>query len=166
MQDYDYNSAGCYFITICTLKKEKLLCDIVGTAVPGGPQVQFTPYGEVARKHLENMSGFYQDIKIEKYAVMPNHVHLLIRILEKLDEASGNGPPRTSVPTQKPKIPSSRISNFIGTFKRFCNREYGRNIWQPRSYDHIIRGEADYLEIWEYIDQNPAKWNEDRFYIR
>jgi REP element-mobilizing transposase RayT len=44
----------------------------------------------------------------------------------------------TDVPT------NNTISNFIGTFKRLCNKKFGKNIWQYRSYDHIIRDECDY----------------------
>jgi len=59
---------------------------------------------------------------------------------------------------------NSEISKFVSTFKRFCNKEYGENIWQSRSYDHVIRGERDYREIYEYISNNPGRWVEDRFY--
>ncbi len=161
LKEYDYSAPGWYFITICTKGKEKLLCQIVGTAVPGGPQVQLTRYGEIADRRLREMSDFYDTVKIDKFVVMPNHVHLLIRILEdcsNLREIPG-GPSGTTVPT-------SVIARFVGTFKRLCNRECGKNIWQSRSYDHIIRNEADYQEIWNYIDQNPAKWQEDCFYVR
>lgn len=37
-------------------------------------------------------------------------------------------------------------------------------LWQRGYYEHVIRGEEDYLEIWEYIDANPARWAEDRYY--
>lgn len=40
----------------------------------------------------------------------------------------------------------------------------GFSIWQKSFHDHIIRGEADYLRIWHYIDTNPAKWREDCYY--
>ena len=40
----------------------------------------------------------------------------------------------------------SLISKFISTFKRFCNKEIGYNIWQNRSYDHVIRDKRDYDE--------------------
>lgn len=166
LQNYDYNSPGCYFITICTIGKEKLLCDIVGTAVPGGPQINYTFYGEIAKKQLQDMSNFYCDIKIEKYVVMPNHIHLLIRVLKNQSQVPEGGPPRTSVPTPKIHTVSvNKISSFIGTFKRFCNKEYKRNIWQFRSYDHVVRDENDYLKIWNYIENNPAKWSEDRFFV-
>ena len=154
LKDYDYSTPGYYFVTLCTKDKQKILCDIVGTGVLDGPQINFTEYGTVANKQLEIMSDFYNDIKIDKYVIMPNHIHLLIKITK-----SDNGPSGTPVPT------NSKISSFVGSFKRFCNKEYGKNIWQYRSYDHIIRGEQDYLEVWQYIENNPIKWCDDEFYI-
>lgn len=136
LKDYDYNSAGYYFITVCTEDKQKILCDIVGIGVLDGPKTRLTEYGKIANRQLEIMRDFYDDIKIDKYVVMPNHIHLLIKIIK-----SDNGPSGKPVPT------NSKISNFVGTFKRFCNKQYGKNIWQYRSYDHIIRGEQDYKEI-------------------
>ena len=157
LRTYDYNMPGAYFITVCTKNRMPILSRIdVGTVVLDGPQTTLTYYGQIADKHLREMQNFYEHIVIDKYVIMPNHIHLLLRI-----KPTVNGPSRTTVPTRL-----STISRFIGTFKRFCNRDYGRNIWQNRSYDHIIRGEHDYREIWTYIDNNPAKWCEDRFFIQ
>lgn len=78
---------------------------------------------------------------------MPDHIHLILTI------HAAKGHPRRGVPTK-----TSEISRFIGTLKRFCNREYGENIWQSRYYDHVIRNSQDYLEIWEYIENNPTKY--------
>ena len=64
-----------------------------------------------------------------------------------------DGHARTGVPMR-----TSEIARFVGTFKRFCNKEYGENIWQSRYYDHVIRNQQDYNEIWEYIENNPTKW--------
>jgi len=154
LNGYDYNTPGWYFITICTKNKQKLLGAVVGTGLPDGPKLRYTKYGEAALKQLNFMSDFYRDIRVDKFVIMPNHIHFLIRLMDTEDGPSGR-----PVPT------NSKISKFIGTFKRFCNRSCGCNLWQPRSYDHIIRNEQDYQRIWQYIDNNPAKWREDRFYI-
>ena len=157
LKGYDYSSPGAYFITICTKDRKCLLSEIaVGTGVLDCPQNILTPYGEVANKHLINMSNFYENIKIDKFVVMPNHIHMLIQVT---DMAKPNGPSRTPVPT------NSLIAQFISTFKRFCNKEYGENIWQSRSNDHIIRNKNDYEKIWEYIDSNVLKWEKDCFYV-
>jgi len=153
LSGYDYNTPGYYFLTFCTMGKKNLLCGIVGTGLLDGPRVSLTEYGKIAQKHLDAMSNFYEEVRVEKYVIMPNHIHLLIHILDE-----GDGPSGRPVPTD------SKIAKLVGTFKRFCNREIGSNIWQYRSYDHIVRGEADYLKIWNYIDTNPAKWTEDCFY--
>ena len=77
LQGYDYRTSGYYFITFCVKNKQKLLCDIVGTDVLGGPQVQLTEYGAIAEKHLCGMRDFYKEVKLDSYVVMPNHIHLL-----------------------------------------------------------------------------------------
>ena len=43
-------------------------------------------------------------------------------------------------------------------------REVGHSVWQASFYDHIIRSRTDYLRIWQYIDENPARWAEDEYY--
>ena len=154
LENYDYCAPGFYFVTICTKDKQKWLCDIVGTVVLDGPQVQYTNYGRIAAKYLDDMSDFYDDIKIDKYVIMPNHIHLLIHILSKSDRPSG-----TTIPTQ------AKVGRFVGSFKRLTNRKYGFNIWQSRSHDHVVRNERDYLRIWQYIDNIPARWAEDCFYV-
>ena len=53
---------------------------------------------------------------------------------------------------------NSVIAKFVSTFKRFCNKEFGENIWQTRYYDHIIRNQTDYNETYEYIENNPLNW--------
>ena len=156
LKDYDYSTPGAYFITICTKDRKKYLSEIiVGTGVLDCPQNILTSYGKIANNHLVNMSNFYENIKIDKYVIMPNHIHMLIQIL---DSNTQNGPSGTPVPT------NSLIAQFISTFKRFCNKEYEKNIWQSRSNDHIIRGEKEYQKIWKYIDTNVIRWEKDCFY--
>ena len=60
---------------------------------------------------------------------------------------------------------NNKLSNFIGTLKRFVNKDCGKNIFQRSFYDHIISDEKDYLRICEYIENNPAKWAEDKYFV-
>jgi len=48
--------------------------------------------------------------------------------------------------------------------KRKISKILGFDIWQKSFYDHIIRNEHDYLQIWKYIDDNPIKWELDKYY--
>ena len=169
LKNYDYSSAGAYFITICTKERKKLLSEIcVGTDVLDGPHINLTEYGKIAEKHIKNMDSFYENLSVKNYIIMPNHIHLLIEIKEtekwmknicgQQNKIEENGPSGTPVPT------NSTIARFISTFKRFCNKEYGKNIWQYRSNDHIIRNSAEYEKICNYIEYNTVKWEEDCFY--
>ena len=56
------------------------------------------------------------------------------------------------------------VSRIIQQFKGAVTKRIGISVWQKGFYDHIIRNESDYLRIWQYIDTNPAKWQEDCYY--
>ena len=148
---YDYSQNGAYFVTICTQDRKKILSKIsVGTPVPGCPMPhpELLWHGKIADQYIKQIHAFYDHISIDKYVIMPDHIHLLISI----DEPFGH--PGTGVPTMR----TSTLAKLVGTFKRFCNKEYGQNIWQARYYDHVIRNQQDYGEIWQYIENNPLKW--------
>ena len=154
LENFDYGQNGSYFITICVKDRKQILSNItVGTGVLDCPKIKLTNYGSIADKYINQLNGFYDDISVEKYVIMPDHIHLILWIKY--------GQSRTPVPTNtEPKInnTNSTIAKFVSTFKRFCNKEYGQNIWQSRYYDHIIRNQHDYDETWEYIEYNPINW--------
>ena len=77
---------------------------------------------------------------------MPNHIHLI----EILDSSGGDGTPL--------------LQNVIGQLKSYTTNKFGNVLWQRSYHDHVIRGEKDYQKIWEYIDTNPLKWEQDCFY--
>ena len=151
LPEYAYSSPGIYFITICTQGKQRILANIVGGGALDAPQTQLTNTGKIVEKHILS-SNKIPNIQVDKYVIMPNHIHLLLMVTET------SGPPKASAPT------TAIIPHFVSTFKRFCHREIGTRIFQRSYHDHIIRNRQDYLKIWEYIDNNPAKWEEDCFY--
>ena len=73
------------------------------------------------------------------------------------------------VPEQSPA--PTTISEIICAFKSIPAKQInvienapGRKCWQRSFYDHVVRNEKEYLQIWSYIDNNPLKWELDRFY--
>ena len=154
LENYDYNAPGYYFITVCTKEKKKILCDIRPDGPAGDVLIDYSGYGRAVREQLEYMTDFYPDIKIDKFVVMPNHIHMILQTVGEKGPDEGVG-----------RAVNSRVSGFVGTFKRFCNKKCGADLWQDRSYDHVIRGEADYREVWTYIEGNPSRWTEDKLYI-
>ena len=153
LQNFDYNLNGKYFITICVKERKKLLSKIFAAEHAfEQPKIILYEKGEIANKYITQMNDFYGEISIEKYTIMPDHIHLILCVQ--------NGQSGTPAPANRSKkhAANSAVSRFVSTFKRFCNKEYGENIWQSRYYDHVIRNDADYNEVLEYIENNPINW--------
>ena len=163
LRDYDYNIPGGYFITICTQEKRQILSRIqVGGDVLDAPNsIKLLPYGEIADKYIKQLSNFYDGLKVEHYVIMPNHIHILLFVYDT--SALGDGASRTSPPTAKQH---AAVSSFVSTFKRFCNKEYGMNIWQRHFHDHIIRNKEDLEQHLKYIYENPVKWKSDPLFVQ
>ena len=154
LQGYDYATPNVYFITICTHGKQCIFGRI-HTQNHCDAYMRYSPIGETAKQCLLDLESHYENIKIDNWVIMPNHIHILMRITEQT----------TPLPTIRNDIP-----NVIGKYKAAVTRRVGNafmhseKIWQTSFYDHIIRNEADYQKIWQYIYRNPSKWTEDRFY--
>lgn len=88
---------------------------------------------------------------IDSFVIMPNHIHFII-----IKDNQQIGTMWSPCPTS--------ISNDIRTFKTLVTKELSQSIWQSSFYDHIIRDEYDYMVHLQYIDENPAKWLEDKYY--
>ena len=84
---------------------------------------------------------------------MPNHIHMIVVIGCNI-ETSAN-------PT---------LSRIIGAYKSEVARLIHKSvpnepIWQRSFHDHIIRNKKSYAKIWEYVQYNHQKWEQDCFYI-
>jgi putative transposase len=164
LKEYNYSHSGYYFITICTNNKENLFWNIEGTCVlppedrdvageTCGRQFHKPPLsdiGEIVDSGINKISSIYENVKINKYVIMPNHIHMIIVLCAE------NGQSKT-IPT---------ISRIIQQFKGSISKQVGFSLWQKSFYDHIIRNQQDYEEIYEYIETNPLKWEEDKYYIK
>ena len=146
LSEFDYRENGTYFVTICTKNRRKCLSHVVGADDHIGPHAALTKWGAVVQKYILSIPG------IDKYVIMPNHVHMIVRI------GTEDGPMWSSAPTKS-------LSNYVRTFKTLVTKEIGECIWQRSFYDHVIRDEAEYGRVWQYIDDNPAGWADDEYFV-
>ena len=147
IKEYDYSAPGAYFVTICTENREKCLWDTVGAATCRPQETPLSYTGNVVKNGVLQISEHYKNIKIDKFCIMPDHVHLILVIQSDEDGR------QVAAPT---------VSNVVGHMKRWVSMQLGRSIWQKSFYEHGIRNQQDYDEIWEYIDNNPLKYKEKR----
>ena len=98
--------------------------------------------GSIVEHTIREIPVRYPSVKLQQFVVMPNHIHLLL-LLE-------DGSPS--------------ISTIINQMKGAATKRIGRSVWQKLFHDHIVRDEHEFLEIWQYIATNPARWLDDCFY--
>lgn len=148
---WDYSNPGAYFITICTLERKCILSSItVGGGVLDAPCLALTERGKLVEDCLLEIIRYSPSFTLDNYVIMPNHLHLLVSLAN--DEVL-----KTSSSTKA----NAAIPHFVSTLKRFTNKASGEELWQRSYHDHVIRNDRDYQEIWQYIDNNPARWVED-----
>ena len=150
LKNYDYSGDGAYFITICTHNRKKLFSNIVGQGLAPA-EIQLSKFGEIANTEILALENRYNNIKIDKYVIMPNHIHLIVSIFEK------NG-------TNKTPLLGTVIAGFKRSVTLFAKSRGIDFMWQRSYYDHIIRNYKDGNNISEYIQTNVMRWEQDRFY--
>ena len=155
IENYNYSTPGAYFITVCTANREKIfwsdrrgeLCspaDNTNTGDQRSPlRVELSNLGNIIDAEIQKLNTIYDAVRVDKYCIMPDHIHFILSI-----DTDENG--RTQfAPT---------ISRVIKQFKGSITKQVGRPIWQKSFYDHGIRNQQDYDEIWQYIENNPLKY--------
>ena len=144
LKGFDYGTEGAYFITICAKDMRHVFGEVRRVRRDEGiaPYMELSFIGLVCEKYIKRIPTL-------KYVIMPNHIHIII--INNQREA--NAAPQNAV-----------IPRTIRSFKILVTKEPGFSPWQRSYHDHIIRNEADYLRIWKYIDENPLKWELDKYY--
>ena len=143
IKDYDYSNPGAYFITICTAKREMLFWNNVGADIIRPQNIQLSRIGKIAEQGILQIETHYENVFVDKYCIMPDHVHLILQI-----KANENGQ----------KLSNTTIPTIIGSLKRWVSKQVGKPLWQKSFFDHGLRNQQDYDEIWKYIDDNPLKY--------
>ena len=182
LPEFDYSQNYMYFITVCTKDKASILGRIVGDGACDVPHAALFPKGKVAEKYIHLMDNKYNNVFIDCYVIMPNHIHMIIAVSNPSAEEYDKdirvgyfGTSQAPSPTpqsigkmtlhENPDRTNKIIPKFISLFKRYCNHKAGENIWQRGYYDRIIRNYHEYINVRNYIDANPFRWTEDEYYI-
>ncbi|MFK7779834.1 MAG: transposase [Candidatus Gracilibacteria bacterium] len=186
LKDHDYSGEGLYFITISIKDKLCLFGEIRNDVL------ELFDSGKMIEKYWLELENKFDNVKLHDFVVMPNHFHGVIEIKSNNDCNKCRGIPcvchdvnvdnnkrvntRFTPTGGKFKYCKNSISGIIQYFKSITTNNYIQNVynnnrpsfnkklWQRNFYEHIIRNEESYLKIIDYINTNPQKWNEDKFY--
>lgn len=72
LKDYDYSHSGAYFVTVCAWKKECLFGEIKNG------EMLLSEYGEIVMKCWDGLPDHYQNVQLDEFVIMPNHIHGII----------------------------------------------------------------------------------------
>lgn len=147
--------------------------------------------GNIANNYWIEIPEHFPMIEIHEHIIMPNHLHGIIEIAQTSHDVTVRTSHEEIVRTRQgvssnehqhdfarssnehqrqfskpiPGSISTIINQYKSSVKRWCNKNgYDYFKWQSRFHDHIIRSEDDYYNISNYIINNPAKWQEDKYY--
>jgi len=181
LKGWDYRSNGAYFITICTKNRKHYFGEITDN------KMVLSNIGIIADILWHEIKNHTKNVDLDAFVVMPNHIHGIVVInkpdnfddgVRCRDEAclvstttttnvtNNNDNKNQFMSSISPK--SGSISVIIGSYKSAFTRNAHRLgfefVWQVRFHDHIIRNTTEYKRIFDYIIENPEKWNDDNFF--
>ena len=161
MRLWDYGNPGLYFITICTQDMKPWM----GNVVEG--EVRLSDCGIIVENEWNRTADLRPNVRLDRFVVMPNHVHGIIAIHERRApaETHGSASLRDSVNRFGPQ--SQNLASIIRGFKAASSRRIRSTVcpefsWQSRFYDHLIRCDESLDRIRDYITANPGRWGRDR----
>lgn len=140
---HDYSMAGTYHITLNTEPRRPLFGTLINEP---NPWVKLSTLGKmIVREEMGKISAIYPMVEIWDYCIMPDHIHMIVRVNEKL--------PR-----------GLQLGNVIAGFKGGCSRAYwslfgksDRGIWHRRFNDSILMKDRQ-IDGWKfYIADNPRR---------
>lgn len=169
---HNYTGAD-YFVTFCTKNRELYFGDVVDG------KMELSEIGRWAVAQIEQTAMIRDnDVEIPMFVVMPNHIHLIVvfnRVVPCWDASNASvsnmsddgsadarraslqfGPQSGNLPSVVRGVKSAVTKYAIEHDISFA--------WQSRYHDHIVRNQLEMNRIADYIENNPQRWEQDRFY--
>lgn len=163
LQYFDYSQSGAYFVTICTHERTCLFGDVVDG------DMRLSDAGKIVEQCWLAIPIHFPRVDLDAFAVMPNHVHGIIVLTNRIVGAK-NFSPLHQYDSTTGKLPSRSPSETIGSivrgFKIGVTKWFRKNtvtdtVWQRNYYEHIIRSEESLQRIRRYVHENPLRWTFD-----
>ena len=164
-KNYNYSTNGYYFVTICTYDRQELF------GVIENDDTKINSCGHIVKNTWVQIPNHFNDIELDEFIIMPNHIHGIIII----NKSGGTAPMKegceagTALSSNK-NTRNNKLSIIIGSFKSAITKQINqinnnKFKWQRLFYDHIIRTNDSLNNIREYIRNNPATWANDKHNI-
>jgi REP element-mobilizing transposase RayT len=175
LEGYDYSQAGAYFVTICAYSRVCLFGEVVEISEKQDEchsslrEMVVNDLGKIVAAEWIRSAEIRAEIALGEFVVMPNHFHGIVRIVNdrRGDRPVAQMPVVTTIPGPQPKSIGALVAGFKSAVTKRINetrKSPGVPVWQRNYHEHIIRNDADYNRIAEYVTTNPQRWIEDRLH--
>ena len=170
---YDYASAGWYFVTILCHKRQHLFGEVVRAygIRPQEPEVMLSPLGTIVQEEWLKTAEIRPEVELGDFVVMPNHFHGIIGLSWGSEKPTFSQSVSSGVCDTPLRSPSETIGAIMRGFKSAVTGQARRmgieeKIWHRNYHEHIIRNEDSFRKIATYIQNNPANWQEDEYFLQ
>ena len=176
LTEISYSEGFTYFLTILCKDRAHILGRIDSPAgfekdfvrdgvldVPPAINMELSNIGNIVNEKINEINERSENIVIEKYVIMPNHVHFLVSV--SFEYGTSRTPSLTGRSENQVTRQNEAIPKFVSYFKRSTNKSAGTEIWHRSYHDHVIRDVQDYINHCNYIDRNPLRRAEDEYFI-
>lgn len=140
---HDYQSRCVYMITLVVKERRPLLGTLTGDGETTPAIVEPTALGQAVIQNLVNIPQFYPEIDIWTFQLMPDHLHAIIFVKER-------------IPVHLGKV--------LNGFKVGCNRVYKElvdsdlpGLWEEGYNDMILERVGQLQRMKAYIHDNPRR---------
>ncbi len=164
LKGFDYTLGSWYYVTICTHNRHLLFGEVLN-----GKMI-LNDFGNIAKEELLKTKELRNNVDLDEYIIMPNHIHSIVIIESKRKNIDGHIL-LNEIEDRKFGMPiPGSLSTIIDSYKSTVSYRIHKldrrivKIWQPRFYDHIIRNEIDLYNIQKYIENIPIQWELDEQY--
>jgi len=157
LQNYNYSSNWFYFVTICTKNRENYFGKI------NNWKMFLNKYWKIVKREILKTKDLRKEINLDKFVIMPNHLHLII-IIDNVETAGIRSLPKLPEWQQKTK---NNLSNSIHWIKSSVTKEIRKQFddftfaRQKSFFDVIIKNDEQLEKTRQYILNNPLKWEND-----
>jgi len=190
-QNWDYSTNAAYFITICTKNREHhfgriengkmylshvgVLADVFWHEIKNhAKNVEFDSF-VVMPNHIHGIlildgndnenNNHCNENEHDNNNGNDDHAHD-VETRHALSLHSTNATPgQQRFQNQGVNTVSSIIGSYKSAISKHANRLGFEIEWQSRFHDHIIRDDAEFSRIAEYIETNVVNWTTDKFFL-
>lgn len=147
----DYKAKGYYLITSVVNPDIEYyplsaMPPVTAEQLKGGNMIlpNFSPLGEMIESEIKSIPKFHPEVKIIRFVIMPDHIHIVLQVVERLKRHLGK-----------------ELAGFFGAcskhYDHLIGDRHGESLFDP-FHDRIIYDHIQLDRAIKYVEDNPRRY--------